>query len=157
MKLFIPVGVPGCGKSTFAERVLNHTNLRIVSTDGIREELVKAGKLKSVSDMSCNKEVFAKFYHRIEDHLLDHFDVYADATNLTNNARAKFWDISDHTGSEMHVIVFTNLVNAINRNRKRDRMVDSEPMIRMLSQYEKALGDIPTERYSTVTYVESFT
>lgn len=155
-KLFLPIGIPGCGKSTFASRVLMHNNLRVVETDAIREDLVKAGRLQSVNDMSRNKEVFAKFHAYIEDHLLDGFDVFADATNLTSSARHKLRQIADLRGAEIHLFIFTNLLAAVNRNRKRDRVVEPEPMVRLLGQYEKALQEIPQEIYASVTYIESF-
>lgn len=154
MKLFIPVGVPGCGKSTFAQRVLMHNNLHIIATDDIREELVKEGLLESVNDMSRNTEVFEKYHERIADRLLDHFDVVADATNLRDFAREKLRSIAERVGAETHLIVFTNPSVAVWRNLKRDRVVPPEAMVKMLEQYERALTDIPTETYNTVTYIE---
>lgn len=154
-KLFIPVGIPGCGKTTLANRVLMHNNLRVVGTDDIREELVQDGLLKDVHDMSQNKEVFKRFYERIDDHLLDHFDVVADATNLRDFAREELRNLAERVGAETHLLVFTNPSVAVRRNLKRERVVAAEAMVRMLGQYEKALQDISTETYATVTYIEA--
>lgn len=153
-KLFIPAGIPGCGKSTLATRVLNHTNLRIVEADAIRLEMTAEGLLEGVDDMSCNKEVFVRWHARIENHLLDGLDVYADATNLRDFAREKLRGIAERTGAETHLLVFTNPSVAVHRNLKRDRVVPPEAMVNMLEQYERALQDIPSETYSTVTYIE---
>lgn len=152
-KLIIPVGIPGCGKSTLFS-AFNHTNMRCVETDGIREEMVKAGRLKSVNDMSCNSEVFDKFYERITDHLLDGFDVYADATNLQPFARGQLVDCADQAHAETLLLVFTNPSVAVTRNQKRERVVPADAMVRMLEQYEKALKAIPDEQYGRVIYIE---
>lgn len=154
-KLFIPVGIPGCGKTTLATSVLRHNGLLTISTDDIRAEYVKAGKLESVNDMSMNKAVFAKFYKRIEDKLLDYNDVFADATNLRASDRKKLKQIADRVGAETHVFVFTNLMAAILGNKKRDRTVPADVMVKMLENYERSLREIPTEGYATVTYIES--
>lgn len=154
-KLIIPVGIPACGKTTFA-RVLTHVNLIVVSTDEIRGRYVKTGALKTINDMSRNKDVFESFHMIIEDSLLDGMDVYADATNLQPFARKHLSDIAQRVGAEMHLIVFTNLSVAVSRNAKRtpDRIVPAEVVVRMLDQYEKALADIPTETYTSLTYIE---
>lgn len=154
-KLFIPVGIPGCGKTTFVARILMHNNLKVVETDDIRAEMVGEDLLQSVSDMSRNDEVFRRFHQRIEDHLLDGFDVYADSTALRDFARAKFRDIAERVGAETHLLVFTNLTSAVNRNAKRQRVVPGDVMVSMIGQYEKALRDIPQESYTTITYIES--
>lgn len=153
-KLFIPVGIPGCGKTTLANRVLLHTNLRIVSTDDIREDMVKLGLLEDVGDMSRNEEVFDVFHARIEDHLLDNFDVVADATNLRDFAREKLRAIAERTHAETILLVFTNPSVAVHRNQRRSRVVPAEAMVKMLGQYEKALQDIPSETYGVVVNID---
>lgn len=156
-KLIIPVGIPGCGKSTFAD-FLNHADLDIIETDAIRADFVKAGKLSAVNDMSRNKEVFEIYHEMIGAALTAERDVFADATNLQPFARSKLRNIAKEVGGvATHVIVFTNLSTAVARNARRaeGRIVPPEAMCRMLEQYEKALVDIPTEEYTWRTYIEN--
>lgn len=148
-KLFIPVGIPGCGKSTLT-KIFDHTNMRVVSSDAIREEITG-----DIGDQTRNQEVFAEYHKRIEDHLLDGLDVFADATNLRDFAREKLQAIGERTGADMHLIVFANPKQAVLRNEKRERRVAPDVMVRMLEQYEQALKDIPHEHYSSVTYIEA--
>jgi predicted kinase len=154
MKLFILVGIPGCGKTTYA-KTLRHPKLRVVSTDQIREIMVQQGILGDINDMSANKEVFARFHDAVDYDLKAGFDCVADATNLRDFARARLCDIVQAHDAETHVIVFNNLGEAVSRNMKRDRVVPAEAMGNMLEQHEKALRDIPQETYTSVVYIES--
>jgi predicted kinase len=80
--LYIPVGIPGCGKSTFAEKVLPLAH--VISTDKIR------AALGDVTDQSQNDLVFERFHTTVRDYLelsLPGAMIYADATNLTRSAR----------------------------------------------------------------------
>lgn len=151
-RLFIPVGVPGCGKSTYAERVMN--NVVVLSTDYSRARMVEAGLLESVSDMSRNNEVFDRFHEDIEDRLMNGIDVYADATNLRDFARERLRKIAEKTEAETIVLFFHNVTQAVSRNIRRERVVPADVMVNMLGQYEKARRDIPQEDYTIVIDIE---
>ena len=154
-KLIIPIGIPGCGKSTYGEQFL-HNHVFVVSTDVIRSDMVEDGELESVSDMSQNDEVFRRYHELIETYLEAGVDIYADATNLRDFARERLYKIADKTNAKVHVIVFTNLSEAIRRNLNRSRVVQPEVMGSMLEQYEKALRALPNEPHaSSCVYVES--
>ena len=73
MNLYIMVGIPGSGKSTFIERHKKEDDI-VISTDEIRKEL------GDVSDQSKNAKVFEIAYDRLNK--ADR-DTYFDATNLT--------------------------------------------------------------------------
>jgi predicted kinase len=143
--LHIPVGIPGCGKSTFAT---TH-GVPIVSTDAIREQM------GDVNDQSRNDEVFDRYHRALEQHLLAGQSVFADATNLDNFARAKLRDIAAKHGAQTNLIVFKNLGQAIHRNQARDRKVPSDVMLRMLDKHERAMMDLKHEGYDHVTEVSS--
>lgn len=154
-KLYIPVGIPGCGKSTLAEIFCPHYTQHIVSTDQIRERMVVTGDLESVNDMSRNNEVFERYHNDIEFYLHRCDNVFADATNLRDFARKELREISERYNVETHVIVFNNLLEAIERNKNRDRVVPTDVINKMLEYFEVALRDIPQEGYTSITYIES--
>jgi predicted kinase len=147
MKLIIPVGLPGCGKSTFAANF----GFSVVSSDAIRAQL------GDVNDMSNNERVFETYHDRIEKLFelgLPGTTVYADATNLRDFARRKLLDIAYRVGAEQHVLLFTNTRQAVIRNAERDRNVPDDVMVRFVYQLEQALKAVPTEGYTSVTHID---
>jgi predicted kinase len=142
------MGLPGSGKSMWAERILG--DHRHVSSDAIREEITG-----DVNDMSQNEAVFGLYHHRIKSALLFGDDVVADATNLLPTARDDLRRIAALTNADaVHLIVFTNLGQAVARNSRRERVVPGDVMIRFTEQYEKARRDILFEPYTSVTHIE---
>jgi len=151
MKLYILAGVPGCGKTTWATKLLPGV---WVSSDAIRQEM-----FPDEYDATHNAAVFARFYKVIDKHLLNGWDVIADATNLRSFARSELRSIAEITGATTHLIFFTNVEQAVLRNSFREgqahgaKKVPNEGMELMLEKYEEAQRDIPLEQYTTVTYI----
>ena len=76
--LHILIGIPGCGKSTYARKLAETTGGRIVSSDGIRKELTGT---EEYLYPELNRRVFEIFHSRIADWIKES-DVIADATNI---------------------------------------------------------------------------
>lgn len=146
--LIIPVGIPGCGKSTWTKRFFEI----VVSSDAIRADLYDGDY-----DPSRNSEVFDRFHSLISNHLaFSIFPVVADATNLQASARAKLRILAIRELARIHYIIFRNVGQAIERNTQRDKrwVVPPDAMLRMVSQYEQMLRDIENEPYDSITYIE---
>ncbi len=155
-RLYVPVGIPGSGKTHWTRQM--RLGQAYVSSDAIRDELRGSGESRYQVDR--NDEVFATFHRRIGGGLADGYSVVADATNLSAPARSTLRDIAAYHGVECHLIVFTNLVQALSRNaaRKGDDHVPDDAMKTMLEKYEVAIrDDIPFESYDSVTYIERTT
>lgn len=151
-ELIIPVGIPGCGKSTFAQTFFKEVRDDVVSTDEIR------AAMGDVTDQTQNDQVFDAFHAMIEDRLKSGRRVFADATNLTWKARFLLSVIAENTMADTHLLVFNNLAQAIKRNQSRERVVPDEAMTRMLSNYEKFRLDLPKEHmlYDSITQIGEF-
>ena len=76
--LHILIGIPGCGKSTYAQKLAETTGGRIVSSDGIRKELTGT---EEYLYPELDGKVFGIFHSRISEWIKD-TDVIADATNI---------------------------------------------------------------------------
>lgn len=155
--LIIPVGIPGCGKSTWATSILG-SDYEIVSSDEIRKVLY--GTLKEAHNPEFKKErneiVWYTFYGKIEDLLARGTNVFADATNLNDYARKRLREIAARTDADIHILLFENVYEAGFRNRQRaeDQIVPDEVMTPMESLFYAAIEDIiDNEVYDSVTRI----
>lgn len=120
-KLFIPVGVPGCGKSTFYKENFNNANMRYVSRDEIRMNLIHDDD----DYFKYEKEVFRRYASEIANCLKNEKNVYADATHLNHPSRAKLVNALARMGLTLdkYNIVFiyfdTALETCFERNQYR--------------------------------------
>lgn len=148
--LHIPVGIPGCGKSSF----VNAINCPyVVSTDAIRERI--AG---DANDQSRNGDVFTEYYDSIQANLMacrPYESVFADATNLEASSRAMLRTIAGVARARTHLILFRNPAQAITRNAQRERVVPDDVMLKMIEKYERAVVEIASESYDYVTEVSA--
>lgn len=146
----ILAGIPGCGKSTWAENMLpDHI---YVSTDAIRAEL------GDVNSQDQNDLVFKTFHDRISQNLDWEYNVVADSTALDRRSRRELVDIGRLDGGiRIHLVYFSNCDQAIHRNSQRERYVPPDVMIRMLDKFEYFKIGLPQERawYDTVTEIRS--
>ena len=121
--LIVMCGIPGSGKSFYAESYKNsHDNYYIVSTDSIREEL-----LGDASNQKDGWAIFMTAYDRITNHLKDGHNVIFDATNIYRKSRKKilkyFRKVFGDTINLICVYMCTPLELCLKRNMDRDRVV----------------------------------
>ena len=142
------IGIPGCGKSTFASTHLSHT--RIVSSDEIRKNF------GDVNDQSQNKLVFDLLHAMIDNGLGSDHDVTVDATNLNGRHRQQLYRIAADKSASVHLFFFKNVRQGIEWNASRDRVVPTHAMTRMLRNYELARIQLLQEReqYDTLTEID---
>lgn len=114
--LYMMMGAPGSGKSSWAEAHLNPLQATWVSRDAIRFTMLKG----SEEYFSKEKEVFAEYVRRINALLEDGYNVIADATHLTAASRNKLISkISAPNVSLCAVWIHTPLETCIERNENR--------------------------------------
>lgn len=88
-RLVIMIGIPGCGKSTYAKKLIElHPDWEYVSRDEVRYEYVSDQE----HYYDHEYEVYQEFCKRIDMHLMDEKTVIADATHLTVGSRKKLLD-----------------------------------------------------------------
>lgn len=129
-QLWILVGPPGAGKSTWAaNKYGNNPKVKIVSRDKIRFSLIT----DEDEYFSKEKEVLAIYYKEIQDGLEDneHEIVIADATHISSKIRKKM--LNNLTlNDDIAVKIFqfkTSLKNCLKNNAKREgraRVPDKE-------------------------------
>lgn len=135
-KLYIMMGTPGSGKSTWIQNHLDEHTVWI-SRDEVRFSMVAEDE----EYFSKEKEVFKEYVRRINNALENGYNVFADATHLNKASRNKLLTaINPELNIEVDVIwIKTPLEDCINQNdnRKRTRSFVPRGVIRrMNSQIE---------------------
>lgn len=115
--LYVMVGCPGSGKSTFCERLGKRDHTILISRDSIRFSMIT----ENDEYFSKEKEVYAKYIEQINHGLWIGFDVFADATQLNKRSRKKLLSSILHNQvNEINAIYMkTPLEECIKRNENR--------------------------------------
>lgn len=133
--LFIMVGVPGSGKSTFLKKYFkDKENVKIVSRDAIRFSLVKPDE----PYFSRENEVQLRFWKEINKGLAEGKNVFVDQTSLTIGARKKLLKNIYGYDKCIALIMPTSLQTSIEQNRQRvgRACVPEEVIQQMWNNYE---------------------
>lgn len=134
-KLYLMMGIPGSGKSTWIKNHLFPCQTH-VSRDNIRFALVEEGE----EYFSRETEVFNTFVEQINTFLSNGCDVYADATHISRASRNKLLSRINSHPEEVNLIwINGGLTNALlqNENRKNTRSYVPKSVIRrMYNQIE---------------------
>ena len=131
-KLFILVGIPASGKSTYAKEILKDENTIILSSDVLREELL--------GDKSCqtnNELVFSTLYKRAKEYLNNGKNVVIDATNINMKDRRR--TLSNFQGMKIEriAIVFaTPFEVCYVRDEQRERTVGKNVIDKFVQRFE---------------------
>lgn len=151
-KLIFLCGLPGSGKSSYAEKLALEGYI-IHSSDKIREEM------GDVNDQGKNSEVFIILNKRIKEDLKTGKNVVYDATNLNRNRRVAFLKELKHIPCEkVCVLIATPYEHCIMQNELRERKVPLDVIERMLKNFQipyiyESWDDViihyPKEEYKT--------
>lgn len=120
-KLYVMIGCPGSGKSTFAKNIMlkgKEDKIKYISRDEIRFSIINENE----AYFSKEDEVYRKFIGRIKDALKEGYDVIADATHLNSMSRYKLFSNLGNSIKNIEVIaVFmrTPLDICIKQNENR--------------------------------------
>lgn len=138
--LYVLIGLPGSGKSTYAETLMEkHPDALYLSSDKIREELYGDESIQGNP-----QEVFGNLHHKMRKALGNNIDVIYDATNLSRKNRKKAVEIAksaNPTTIVHYIIIDTSLDECVRRNANRERKVPENVIVRMSEQFNFPQSD----------------
>jgi len=139
----LAIGLPGSGKSSWFKR--NH--IAPLSSDMVRMLLFDDPQEQRFQDL-----VFSNLRSMLKARLIARRPLnYVDATNLTPHERSSWIKLAKDYGYDVQAVFFdVPLEVCLERNRRRDRVVDEEAMRRMSTKLKPPTFE---EGFSKVTVV----
>lgn len=151
-KLFLMMGAPGSGKSTYIKRFLTEKDIYI-SRDKIRFSLLSEGE----DYFAHENEVFDTFIQSIKNGLQKYDRVFADASHLNQSSRAKVINKVGQYANEINVIwLRTSLMECYKRNDNREGR-EKVPKSTIKSMYDSIQEPSAKEGIDTVYIVDDKT
>lgn len=130
--MFLMVGLPASGKSTYAKELAQQYDAEIFSSDALREELYG-----DVNNQEHNGELFVELHKRIKNCLRSGKSAIYDATNISSKRRKSFVQELNKIDCEKYcVIMATPYKKCLENNKNRDRQVPEDVIERMYKHWE---------------------
>ena len=135
-KVFVLVGLPGCGKSTWAQQNKGHYQMFdvVLSSDEYRQKL-----LGDENNQLNNELVFSTLYKDAIQYLKEGKSICIDATNITRKARRGILNRikENHIECEKIAVVFEVEPKIVfSQNLSRDRVVPGQVIHKMMCNFE---------------------
>lgn len=125
------VGLPGSGKSTYANKLIE-AGYKIHSSDAIREEL--SG---DINNQNINSKVFDLLHNRVKEDLLKGYNVIYDATNINWKRRKAFLqELNSIKCKKVCKVIATPFEICLIQNELRDRKVPYDVILRMYKNFD---------------------
>ena len=135
--IYIAVGLPGSGKSTYAKNFIKDKDIEYLSSDELR-----AVYGKDETDQSVTSIVFGHIKRKVDEFLKDGKNVLVDATSVNRKERADYINTAKKYGAKVVALVFKmDRAGLIARNQKRGseggREVPTFVIDKMLAKFEE--------------------
>ncbi len=135
--LYITVGLPGSGKSTYAKEFIKGKDIEYLSSDELR-----AVYGKGEDDQTVTPIVFGHIKRKVDEFLKDGKNVLVDATSVNRKERSDYINTAKKYGAKIVALIFKmDRQGLIDRNKKRGeqggRVVPDWVIDKMLAKYEE--------------------
>ena len=153
-KIYLPIGLPGSGKSTWAiEKAKNDINTIIISKDNIREMIKGEYVFDNRLEPLVTKITLSAFAETIQNNN----DIILDETNLTKKVR-NFW-INEakniNEDCEIIYVIFPERNDLLERRMRKDRGYSKEKWKEVISKLKEIFQPISDEeQYDKIIYMK---
>ena len=131
-KLFVMVGLPASGKSTYTKDLAMRENAEIFSSDVYRAKFGYGEE-----DQTVNSKIFQYLHNDIKTALRNGKNCIYDATNLISKRRRTFLqEIKNIPCEKICVLIARPLKDCLRSNYERERTVPVHAMLRMYRGFE---------------------
>ena len=135
--LYITVGLPGSGKSTYAKEFIKGKDIEYLSSDELR-----AVYGKGEDDQTVTPIVFGHIKRKVDEFLKDGKNVLVDATSVNRKERSDYINTAKKYDAKVVALIFKmDRQGLIDRNKKRGeqggRVVPDFVIDKMLAKYEE--------------------
>lgn len=132
VKMILMMGLPGSGKSTYANELATIFNANIHASDAIREELTN-----DANNQEMNELVFQTLHKRIKNDLSNGKNCIFDATNISYKRRMSFLqELNNIPCYKVCVLMATPYEECLKQNASRDRIVPPSVIERMYRTFD---------------------
>lgn len=134
--MYMLVGLPGSGKSTYAKMIAEKSNAVIYSSDAIREELYGSEEIQGDGQL-----VFNTIHTRIKSDLRSGNNAIYDACNISYKKRMSFLqELKNIPCNKVCIFIATPYSECVKNNKNRERYVPVSAIDRMYKHF-----DVPYE------------
>lgn len=154
--IYITVGLPGSGKTTYAKKFIENKEVKYLSSDELRAIFGKGEDDQSVTPL-----VFSHIKKKVDEYLKNGKNVLVDATSVNRKERSDYIKTAKKYNTKVVALVFEMDRNGlIARNKKRGdeggRSVPDWVIDKMLNKYEKPSLDEGIDRIIVGDLYETF-
>jgi predicted kinase len=126
--IYIAVGLPGSGKSTYAKNFIKDKDIEYLSSDELRAVFGKGEDDQTVTPL-----VFGHIKRKVDEFLKDGKNVLVDATSVNRKERADYITTAKKYGAKVVALVFRNK----KRGQEGGRVVPDWVIDKMLAKFEE--------------------
>jgi predicted kinase len=135
--IYITVGLPGSGKSTYAKNFIKGKDIEYLSSDELRAVFGK-----SEDDQTVTPLVFGHIKKKVDEYLKNGKNVLVDATSVNRKERSDYINTAKKYDAKVVALVFKmDRAGLIERNQKRGseggRVVPDWVIDKMLAKFEE--------------------
>lgn len=148
--LVLMVGLSGSGKSYFAKQLAEHKNMKIYSSDDLREELYGNAAIQR-----DNNKLFEELHKRIATTLKNGDSVIYDATNIRRKYRVAFINrMRQYVATIEALVILTPYDKCIQYDQARERIVSKAVIRKQLEGF-----NMPTleEGFDAIQFIPNYT
>ena len=154
--LLVLCGMPGAGKSTFAQSFIEeHYAQGLRETSIVSSDYCRALVCDDETNQQVSRDAFDLLYYILQKRMLQDRFTLADSTALLAHTRHRLLEMAQRTRYTTCLLVFnTDATTCIQRDRGRPRIVGEQVIAYQEVLLRQTLSDIPKEGWQHICIVK---